>query len=115
MWPTIKNVITFFLGVAVIVDSLVEKNTATVGKLIVGLLLIGIPSIEDLLRIAKRKGLLMPYEIRPVDGNGYEVINSDTKDVKGKHETKEDAERQVRLLHAIENDPSWEAEDKHDA
>lgn len=51
----------------------------------------------------------MPYEIRKVDGNGYEVINSETKDVKGKHESKEDAERQVRLLHAVENDPNWES------
>lgn len=50
----------------------------------------------------------MPYEIKSVDGNGYEVINSETKDVKGKHETKEDAERQVRLLNAIENDSNWE-------
>jgi hypothetical protein len=52
----IRSVVTFFLGVAVIVDSLVEKNTATVGKLVVGLLLIGIPSMEDLLRLTKRKG-----------------------------------------------------------
>lgn len=53
----------------------------------------------------------MPYEIRGVDGNGYEVINSDTKEVKAKHATKEDAERQVRLLNAIENDPNWEPKD----
>lgn len=51
----------------------------------------------------------MPYEIRHVGGNGYEVINKDTGEVKAKHSTKEDAERQVRLLHAIENDPNWEA------
>lgn len=50
----------------------------------------------------------MPYEIRHVDGNGYEVINSETKDVKAKHATKEDAERQVRLLNAIEHNPEWE-------
>jgi uncharacterized membrane protein HdeD (DUF308 family) len=55
-WMLIRGVITFLLGVAVIVDSLVEKNTATVGKLVVGLLLIGIPSIEDLIRLFKRKG-----------------------------------------------------------
>lgn len=50
----------------------------------------------------------MPYEIRKVDGDGYEVINKDTGAVKAKHTSKEDAERQVRLLHAVENDPSWE-------
>jgi len=52
---------------------------------------------------------IMPYEIREVAGDGYEVINSETKVVKAKHATKEDAERQVRLLHAVENDPNWEA------
>jgi hypothetical protein len=49
----------------------------------------------------------MPYEIREA-GDEYEVINSETHDVKGKHETKEDAERQVRLLNAIEHDSNWE-------
>ena len=43
-------------GVAVIVDSLVEKNTATVGKLVVGLLLIGVPAIEDIARLMRRRG-----------------------------------------------------------
>lgn len=55
-WMLIRGIITFALGVAVIIDSLVEKNTATVGKLTVGLLLIGIPSIEDLIRLFKRRG-----------------------------------------------------------
>jgi hypothetical protein len=55
-WMAFRSVVTFLLGVAVIIDSLVEKNTATVGKLVVGLLLIGIPSMEDLLRLTKRKG-----------------------------------------------------------
>jgi hypothetical protein len=55
-WLAVRSVVTFFLGVAVIIDSLVEKNTATVGKLVVGLLLIGIPSMEDLLRLTRRRG-----------------------------------------------------------
>lgn len=50
----------------------------------------------------------MPYEIREVSGDGFEVINKDTGAVKAKHATREDAERQVRLLHAVENDPDWE-------
>jgi hypothetical protein len=58
-WPTwwvwFRQVTTFLLGVTVIVDSLIEKNTATVGKLIVGLLLIGVPTIEDLVRLFKRR------------------------------------------------------------
>lgn len=53
----------------------------------------------------------MPYAKRQVDGNGWEVYNTETKAVKAKHSTEEDADRQLRLLHAIENDPSWE--EKH--
>ncbi len=49
----------------------------------------------------------MPYDMRKVDGNGYEVFNTDTGDVKAKHANKEDAERQLRLLRAIEHDPNW--------
>jgi hypothetical protein len=51
----------------------------------------------------------MPYEIRGPNSDGeYEVVNTETKEVKAKKTSKEDAERQVRLLHAIENDPNWE-------
>ena len=54
-WMAFRRVVTFLLGVAVIVDSLIEKNTATVGKLIVGLLLIGIPPIEDMIKVMQRR------------------------------------------------------------
>lgn len=54
----------------------------------------------------------MPYEIRKKEGTeAYEVINKDSGDVKAVHEppdAKEKAEKQVRLLEAIENDPNWE-------
>ena len=50
----------------------------------------------------------MPYEVRK-NGDSYEVINKDTGDVKAKHTSKEDADKQVRLLEAIEHDPEWEA------
>lgn len=54
----------------------------------------------------------MPYEIRKQEGTeNYEVINSETKEVKATHEppdAKEKAERQVHLLEAIEHDPGWE-------
>lgn len=56
VWMATRNVITFLLGVAVILDSLIEKNTATVGKLIVGLLLIGVPTLEDIARLTRRRG-----------------------------------------------------------
>jgi hypothetical protein len=52
----------------------------------------------------------MPYEIKQ-SGDNYEVINKDTGDVKATHEppdAKEKAEKQVRLLESIENDPEWE-------
>jgi hypothetical protein len=54
----------------------------------------------------------MPYEIRKVEGSdAYEVINKDTDEVKAVHEppgAKEKAEKQVRLLEAVEHDPGWE-------
>lgn len=53
----------------------------------------------------------MPYEIKQ-EGEAYVVINKDTGEVKARHEppdAKEKAERQVHLLHAVENDPEWEA------
>lgn len=49
----------------------------------------------------------MPYKVEH-HGDQWEVKNEDTGDVKGTHETKEEAERQMRLLNAIENDPEWE-------
>lgn len=53
----------------------------------------------------------MPYEVRKGQGETYEVINKDTGDVKATHEppdAKAKAEKQVRLLEAIEHDPGWE-------
>lgn len=50
-WLWFRRIVTFLLGVAVIVDSLVEKDTAAVGKLIVGLILVGAMPIDDLVRI----------------------------------------------------------------
>jgi hypothetical protein len=50
----------------------------------------------------------MPYDKRQVNGNGWEVYNTETQQVKAKHATKEDADRQLRLLRAIENNPNWE-------
>lgn len=52
----------------------------------------------------------MPYEARQA-GDNYEVINTDTKEVKATHEppdAKDKAEAQVRLLEAIEKNPGWE-------
>jgi hypothetical protein len=53
-WGWIRRVVTFVLGVWVIVDSLVEKNVPSVGKLIVGLVMIGVLPLDDLLMVARR-------------------------------------------------------------
>lgn len=50
----------------------------------------------------------MPYEKKHVEGDGWDVINSETKEVKANHDTEEAADRQIRLLNAIEHDPNWE-------
>jgi hypothetical protein len=45
----------------------------------------------------------MPYSVREApDGDGFEVVNEDGE-VKAKHSTRADAERQVRLLEGIEH------------
>lgn len=51
----------------------------------------------------------MPYEVRK-QGDNYEIVNSDSGEVKATHEppdAKEKAEAQLRLLEAVDNDPGW--------
>jgi len=45
----------------------------------------------------------MPYEIKKLIDNKYKVVNKVTKDVKSYGTTKAKAERQVRLLNAIDH------------
>jgi hypothetical protein len=52
----------------------------------------------------------MPYEVNAVAGNGFQVINSETKEVKATKDTKEDADRLVRILNEVEKNPNWETE-----
>jgi hypothetical protein len=59
-WPTFRRIVTFLLGCAVILDSLLEKDTATVGKLVVGLILVGVLPLEDLIRLAGRSARRRP-------------------------------------------------------
>lgn len=49
----------------------------------------------------------MPYVIKE-EGGKHCVYNSDTDEKKACHDTKEDAERQIRLLHSIEEDMDGE-------
>ena len=58
----------------------------------------------------------MPYDSRKGDGDTYEVFNTETGEVKATHEppdAKDKAERQVKLLHAVENDPEWSKDYDH--
>jgi hypothetical protein len=48
----------------------------------------------------------MPYEIR-TEGDKHCIYNKDSGEKKACHDTKEDAERQLRLLDAIEHDPEF--------
>lgn len=55
----------------------------------------------------------MPYEVKEGDNGKWLVVNSESGVVKAEHEppdAKEKAERQVRLLHEVENDPTWDEE-----
>jgi hypothetical protein len=50
----------------------------------------------------------MPYSIRKVrNKNCYKVKNKKTGKVHAKCSTKQNAERQVRLLHAIDHNPKF--------
>jgi len=53
-WLFIRRVIIFFLGVAVIVDALIEEDAVT-GKLIVGVIMIGVLPLDDLAVLIPRR------------------------------------------------------------
>jgi len=53
----------------------------------------------------------MPYEVKEHDngrcdeaGDGFDVVNMDTEEVKDHHGERPDAERQVRILEDLEKD-----------
>jgi hypothetical protein len=52
-WRPLRRVVTFGLGVAVILDALID-NVPGVGRLIVGLVMIGVLPLDDLLQLARR-------------------------------------------------------------
>lgn len=45
----------------------------------------------------------MPYKVEQ-KGEKWAVVNTETDEVKAEHDSKEDAERQVRLLHELEKE-----------
>lgn len=55
----------------------------------------------------------MPYE-KKKDGENWLVINSETNEVKATHEppdAEEKADRQLKLLKEIEDDPQWDEDE----
>jgi hypothetical protein len=54
-WLMVRRLVTFVLGVAVIVDALWEKEDV-VAELVIGLILVGVLPIEDLIRLLDRRG-----------------------------------------------------------
>jgi hypothetical protein len=53
----------------------------------------------------------MPYTARKAEsGDGFEVVNEETGDVKSTHATQEEADRQVALLEGIEHKMKEEPE-----
>lgn len=53
----------------------------------------------------------MPYETSkhdasacPENGDGWDTVNTDSKEVKDHHEEKADADRQVRVLRELEKE-----------
>lgn len=45
----------------------------------------------------------MPYKVEETDGK-YAVVNTDTGETRATHDTREEAERQVTLLHHVEKE-----------
>jgi hypothetical protein len=49
----------------------------------------------------------MPYKVEP-NGDKFDVVNTETSEVKATHDSKDEADRQVRLLTELENHKGWE-------
>jgi hypothetical protein len=58
----------------------------------------------------------MPFKAQRIssgkDAGKYKVVNTDTGEVKARATSKENAEKQVRLLNAIENNPDFKPRKK---
>jgi hypothetical protein len=55
-WGVFRRVVVFLLGCAVIVDSLIGDK-GTTGKLVVGLLMVGVLPLDDLVKLVARRRL----------------------------------------------------------
>lgn len=55
----------------------------------------------------------MPYEAKKGEGEAWDVVNTETGQVRATHQppdAQDKAERQVKLLTEVEGDSEWEAE-----
>lgn len=52
-WLWIRRIVSFGLGVWVISDALMD-SVVSVGKLIIGLVMIGVLPLDDLIKVARR-------------------------------------------------------------
>jgi hypothetical protein len=53
----------------------------------------------------------MPYSAKQGEGETWDVVNTETNEVKATHQppdAKEKAERQVKLLSEVEKAPEWD-------
>ena len=64
-WLMFRRVVVFCLGVVVIIDSLVEKHEASVGKLVVGLIMVGALPLDDLIAMIKSRWSKSESQQRP--------------------------------------------------
>ena len=53
-WYIFRRVVIFFLGVAIIVDALVDDNP-TAGELVIGVIMIGVLPLDDLAQLVPRR------------------------------------------------------------
>ncbi len=54
-WQVLRRVVVFVLGVTLIVDSIIQHTTA--GRLIAGLIMIGVLPLDDLVLMLRRRGV----------------------------------------------------------
>lgn len=60
-WQQFRRVVTFLLGVAIIIDALWDKQYV-VPELIIGMIMVGMMPLEDFAKLIRRNGRSMPKE-----------------------------------------------------
>lgn len=71
-WVAVRRLVTFVLGVVVIIDAL-AANHDTVSELLVGVLLLGIVPVDELLGHVRRRRASRPPTPAPASSEGGET------------------------------------------